>query len=381
MVKLSFDRIKNISQKAAKNLRELESENLKNEVLFGFDGFIDNVWTLVEERHSVKDYKLMESMLTLNERIKDSAGGGLSTEILRKDKRAGGFNANTARVLTAFGLKPTLMALFDDEEIFNEITRNAEIISLGEACSAQIFEFKDGKLMFPNNENVRSMNWSTIKEKVGLDRLIELFDRAELIAFGYWANMPYYDEIIRGIKKEIVPEISKEKRKLFMDFGNVKKRSDKDLKVFAKSLSELENHFKITVSLNRTEALDTARALNIENDTDHGSYEKITSAIRSEMGISNFVLHTNDFALSVDGDDIKELKQPYCENPVLTTGAGDTFNGGYILGLLLTDNKEIQLAFASAAAGYFIRNGRQPKRKEMREFLEKYPDLFINENE
>lgn len=377
---MSLNRIKKISKKTVKKLKELNAQKFKKDVLFGFDGFVDNVWTLVEERNSVKDYKLMESMLTLNKRIKESAGGGLSTEILRKDKRAGGFNANTARVLTFFDLKPTIMALFEGEEIFSEIKNKAEIVNLGESCSAQIFEFNDGKLMFPNNENVRSMDWTLIKERVGLARLIELFEKSELIAFGYWANMPYYYKIIEGIKNEVIPEISNKKRELFMDFGNVKKRSDKDLKIFAKSLAELEKKFNITVSLNKTEALDTAKALSIEHDSNQRSYEMIAAEIRSEMGVSNFVLHTNSLAISADDDNVKKLKQPYCKNPVLTTGAGDTFNGGYILGLLLSDDREIQLSTASAAAGYFIRNGTPPNRNEMIDFLEDYPEFFGRAN-
>ncbi len=377
---MSLDNIKRISQKTVNKLKNIGVQELKKEVLFGFDGFVDNVWSLVEERNSVKDYKLMESMLTLNERIKDSAGGGLSTEILKKDKRAGGFNANTARVLTVFDLKPTLMALFEGEGIFSEIKNKAEVINLGEACSSQIFEFNDGKLMFPNNENVRTMNWNSIKDRVGLKKLIELFERSELIAFGYWANMPYYNKIIEGIKNEVLPKINNRERKLFMDFGNVKKRSDEDLKLFAKSLSELENYFEITVSLNKTEALDTASALSLVNCNNYINYESTAAEIRAEIGISNFVLHTNNIAVSAGVDGIKKLNQPYCENPVLTTGAGDTFNGGYILGLLLSDDREIQLAAASAAAGYFIRNGRPPKKNEMINFLENYPELFKIEN-
>jgi len=376
---LSFNEIKKISQKTLKRLKDIEEKEFEAKILFGFDGFVDNVWSLVEERNSVKDYKLMKSMLTLNERIKESAGGGLSTEILRKDKRAGGFNANTARVLTVFNLKPTLMAFFEGEEIFKDIIKKSEIINLGEPCSAQIFEFNDGKLMFPNNENVRNLDWTQIKYKVGLDKLIKLFERSDLIAFGYWANMPYYNKIIKGIKEEILPEISRKKRHLFMDFGNVKKRSDSDLRMFAKSLSELEKYFKITVSLNRTEALDTAKALAIKNNNDNQSYKMMAAAIRAEMGISNFVLHTNSFAVSAAADGVKKLKQPYCQKPLLTTGSGDTFNGGYILGLLLSADREIQLAVASVTAGYYIRNGRPPKRNEMIEFLRGYPGLFLNE--
>ena len=367
------------TQKAKNRLDKIETKNLNQNVLFGFDGFIDNIWTLVSERNSVEDYKVMNSMLTLNQRIKDSAGGGLSTEILKKDKRAGGFNANTARVLNYLGINTTLLSLFgekENDEVFKDLVKDSEIISLGDPCSAQIFEFEDGKLMFPNNENIRKMNWNQLKNKVGLTKLIEIIDQADLLAFGYWSNMPYYDTIIKGIIKEVIPKIKDKKRKMFMDFGNVKKRSDHDLAEFSRSLGALEKHFELTVSLNRTETIDTAAALGIETELEKNNYINIAQEIRKEMGISNFVVHTNNFALSVNDSGAQKLEQPYCENPVVTTGAGDTFNGGYISAMIISDDPEIRLAAASSTACYFIRNAEPPTLEQLKTFLTNYQSLF-----
>jgi len=367
------------TQKAKNRLDKIETKNLNQNVLFGFDGFIDNIWTLVSERNSVEDYKVMNSMLTLNQRIKDSAGGGLSTEILKKDKRAGGFNANTARVLNYLGINTTLLSLFgekENDEVFKDLVKDSEIISLGDPCSAQIFEFEDGKLMFPNNEHIRKMNWDQLKNKVGLTKLIEIINKADLLAFGYWSNMPYYDTIIKGIIEEVIPKIKDKKRKMFMDFGNVKKRSNYDLAEFSRSLRALEKYFELTVSLNRTETIDTAAALGIETELEKNNYINIAQEIRKEMGISNFVVHTNNFALSVNDSGAQKLEQPYCENPVVTTGAGDTFNGGYISAMIISDDPEIRLAAASSTAGYFIRNAEPPTLEQLKTFLKGYESLF-----
>ena len=367
------------TQKAKNRLDKIETKNLNQNVLFGFDGFIDNIWTLVSERNSVEDYKVMNSMLTLNQRIKDSAGGGLSTEILKKDKRAGGFNANTARVLNYLGINTTLLSLFgekENDEVFKDLVKDSEIISLGDPCSAQIFEFEDGKLMFPNNEHIRKMNWDQLKNKVGLTKLIEIINKADLLAFGYWSNMPYYDTIIKGIIEEVIPKIKDKKRKMFMDFGNVKKRSNYDLAEFSRSLGALEKYFELTVSLNRTETIDTAAALGIETELEKNNYINIAQEIRKEMGISNFVVHTNNFALSVNDSGAQKLEQPYCENPVVTTGAGDTFNGGYISAMIISDDPEIRLAAASSTAGYFIRNAEPPTLEQLKTFLTNYQSLF-----
>lgn len=367
------------AQKAKNEFEKIKVENLNQKVLFGFDGFIDNIWTLVSERNSVEDYKVMNSMLTLNHRIEDSVGGGLSTEILKKDKRAGGFNANTARVLNCLGIETTLLSLFgekENDEVFKELCQDSEILSLGDPCSAQIFEFEDGKLMFPNNENVRKLNWKQLKDRIGLTKLIEKIDQADLLAFGYWSNMPYYDTIIKGIVEEVIPKIKAKKRKMFMDFGNVKKRTDHDLAEFSRSLGALEKHFELTVSLNRTETIDTAAALGIETDIEKNNYKSIAQEIRKKMGISNFVVHTNNFALSVNDSGSQKLEQPYCENPVVTTGAGDTFNGGYISAMTISDDPEIRLTAASSTAGYFIRNAKPPTLEQLKSFLADYQSLF-----
>ena len=47
----------------------------------------------------------------------------------------------------------------------------------------------------------------------------------------------------------------------------------------------------------------------------------------------------------------------YCEEPVLTTGAGDNFNAGFILGLLMELEPDIALLLGMAVSGYYVRNG------------------------
>ncbi|QTL99761.1 hypothetical protein GM661_18270 [Iocasia frigidifontis] len=369
-------RIKIYTQQAINRLKKI---TFNKKVILGWDGFVDNVWHLVEERNSATDYQIMESMLTLNQRIKEVAGGGLSTEILKKDQRAGGFSANTGRVLGKLGIDTTLISLFGDKKInkrFSNLVEMTEVISLGDPCIAHIFEFADGKLMFPANQNIRNMDWEKIKNKVGLAKLIDLIEEADLIGLGYWANMPYYHTICKGIKKEVGPKLSRKSRQLFMDFGNVKKRSAQDLAFICSSLSQLEEYFKLTLSFNRSELLDTAKALGIVTEHIKMELVEILDKVREKTRISNVVVHTNRFAASSNQEGIKILKQPYCENPVVTTGAGDTFNGGYILGLLCSNQAEGRLAIASGTAGYFIRNGIPPSREELISFLIEYPSYF-----
>jgi sugar/nucleoside kinase (ribokinase family) len=66
--------------------------------------------------------------------------------------------------------------------------------------------------------------------------------------------------------------------------------------------------------------------------------------------------HTASFALQVDkGADGRVWFMPsYDLQPVRTTGAGDSWNGGNILGLLLGLDPDERLLLANAVAGYYI---------------------------
>ncbi len=371
--------LEEINDKVERAVEEVNQFIADKNVMLGWDGFVDNIWELVKERESVTDYEVMNSMLTLSDRIQEVAGGGLSTEIIQKDQRAGGFTANTGRVLGNLKVDTTLVALFGAQQtvpVFADLAETMEVVSLGDPCISHIFEFDDGKLMFPANQNVRSMDWQEIKEKVGLEKLIEVMEQADLIGLGYWANMPYYDQICTGILEEVAPKLSFKRRQMFMDFGNVKKRSDQDLQATCARLAELEEHFELTVSFNRTEMLDTAQALGVISEPNPEDIAAALTRMREKIGISNLVLHTNKFACSSTQQGVERLPQPYCEQPVVTTGAGDTFNGGYIFGLLCSDDPAVRLAIASGTAGYFIRNGEPPAEEELLQFLTDYPNYF-----
>ena len=60
---------------------------------------------------------------------------------------------------------------------------------------------------------------------------------------------------------------------------------------------------------------------------------------------------------------------PHTSNPVLTTGAGDNFNGGFCLGLLLGLSPQESLVLGTATSGYYVRAAHSPNWEQLMDFL------------
>ena len=65
-----------------------------------------------------------------------------------------------------------------------------------------------------------------------------------------------------------------------------------------------------------------------------------------------------------------EATGPYVEKPKLTTEAGDNFNAGFVLGLMLNLNPTEALLTGMATSGYYVRNAESPSFKQLIQFIE-----------
>lgn len=84
-------------------------------------------------------------------------------------------------------------------------------------------------------------------------------------------------------------------------------------------------------------------------------------------------VHTATFAMSVD-DSSWQVIPTYQLFPLRTTGAGDSWNGGNMLGLLLNLEPVERLLLANAVAGYYIVSpvARRPNLDEIMDFVKTY---------
>jgi sugar/nucleoside kinase (ribokinase family) len=63
------------------------------------------------------------------------------------------------------------------------------------------------------------------------------------------------------------------------------------------------------------------------------------------------------------------VQGPFTSKPRLTTGAGDNFNAGFCLGLMLKLKVEQCLALGKALSGFYVRQMRSPSWDELVDFV------------
>jgi sugar/nucleoside kinase (ribokinase family) len=298
--------------------------------IIGVDGFVDEVWQVVKTRTDKDDYTLYNNIRRFGELFTELGEGGISNEIVRKRRSFGGFTANTGNAVMNLGIETDMLGLFGTnaiDPVFAPLAQKARLISIGEPAVSHIFEFDDGKAMFPHIEALIDLDREFIIKNMSAEVVRALVFDADVIALGYWTNLREFDEMVFDICEYCLN--GNKRQRMFFDFADLRKRDRGALDKTIKTLGRLNGRIPMTLSLNEHEAGLIFDHLGERLTMDIGQAAEATERIRLKTGIDEIVVHTPYFALSNSyGEGAAALQQRYSENPVRTTGAGDTFNGG-----------------------------------------------------
>lgn len=370
--------------KEAQNLfkRNLVSKN-KSALLWA-DGYVDYTREAIARRDSPKGYVPMERMNELGKRINEASRGSLSIEWTVKEKKPGGFCSNTGWALEKMQVPTTLISFYGSPRInpvFEDIVKVCrEVISIGKPGETQAIEFKDGKVMLVDPGGPLKLSWKKILSKLGREKLIEYIEKADLFGQGYWSLIPRMNEIWKRLQEEIFPNLSADKeRYMFLDLADMGKRSKKELVEALDLMSQFENYFDVTLSLNELEAKFLANTLKVRwGGKSRNNALTSVGGMESKIGISNLIVHTVSFAISASPEDKVLVNHPYDPNPKIITAAGDHFNAGYIFGILNNLTTQGRLIIGCSNAGFFVRNNLTPSLEEIHNFLKYYEARFCS---
>ena len=350
-------------------------------VLIGIDGYVDEVWQVVESRADNDNYTIFKRFRQFGEHLLKYDEGGMAAEIIRKRRIYGGFTANTGNASICLGVGTVLLSMFGKDvtdPVFSCFDRNndeARIVSIGDPAVCHIFEFDDGKMMFPYNKAVNDLDWGFLTNAVPLDLLQQIMREADIIALGYWSNMHAFDDLVvkfydilsggDGNQQDILIGGGKRQR-MFFDFADIRKREIKALDDTLSMLGGIGESLPMTLSLNEHEADLLFSHLDEPFSMEAFQAEESAKRVREKTGLDEIVVHTPHFALSASlSEGVISMPQKYCNNPARTTGAGDTFNGAYISAYAKKLAARERLAVSNATVGFFIRNGYAPNKEEM----------------
>lgn len=338
----------------------------------GFDGFVDNLYRVVKQRESADRYECYATIGEFGKRISDSAGRSSDTEIVRLETRAGGNAPNLSLSLASLGFPTDCVGLLGEPEIhpcFQELERIAECVSIGNPAVTQAFEFNDGKLMFGCMNEACRLGWGGIQSRAGHRRMEQALRESRLIGVVNWSCFYSIGNIVREIVDDLratLPEASIKEKMLFFDLADVSARSRDDILEMADAMRYAAGSVRTALGLNENEARTLGSALGIPAGE---SLPALAKALAAVTGAQPLAVHTNRGSIGVVAGEVAEAPGFHVDAPVISTGGGDNFNGGFCAGLLLDLPMAHCLVLGNAAASLFVSRGRSCTIPELLDFL------------
>lgn len=343
--------------------------------LIGLDGFVDEVVHVVDKRIDADTYSRIRTIQEYGERILEGSRLSLNIEIVPVSKKLGGNGPIYAEGLKKYGAEITYIGCTGKESlhpVFEELAMGSRIIGIAEPGQTDAMEFLDGKIIRSKLDSLNGLTWNKMTEKVSAEKQAELFEEADLLSFNNWTMLPHMSEIWKKMLDEVVPLVTENKRKkvLFFDLADPRKRQAADILEALMLIKRFRQQgFRTMLGLNEKEARQVAGLLT-GREVAGLNLREMVMMIAESMEIETVAVHPVDRAACCQSGVYYEVEGPYCEAPVLTTGAGDIFNSGFMWGQMQGLDPELCLLMGVMSSGFYVRRGRSADLKEIRSFIE-----------
>lgn len=337
-------------------------------ILVGFDGFVDEIFHLVDERTGADAFRRMESMTTLSERIAQAAGLSANIEMVSQRVKLGGNGPIMANAMATFGHHVTYVGALgkpDIHPVFESFVATCDrTFSIADPAHTDALEFHDGKVMLGKMKTLAEVTWENLLAVLPRESLRDLLAQSNLIACLNWTMLPHMNGIYRGMT-EVLGEI--DARPLVMiDLTDPRKRSNQDIAAALSLLRDMQAHADVILGMNENESSQVAAVSGIDGSKDL-LYR--VEGVRDHLGLSLAVIHPTDSAYAATAGGAWHVHGPFTAAPNLTTGAGDVFNSGFCQGLLAGCSPAQALACGVCASGFYVRQCRSATRDELVSFM------------
>ncbi len=371
--------------------------------MVGFDGFIDVISTAVDARASMEpaDYRAFTDIRAFAGRVEAAAGKSTNIELVVHEERFGGNGPLLAGGLAALGVETTFVGCVKGDTVgtvhpvFRSFAqRCARVVPLASPGRTECLEFSDGKVMFNKvftqgreGESMQSVRWGGVVEACGgVGALRAMVASCSLLAIVNWSIMAGVEDIWAGLARDVLAQIPAEApgagtpRRILIDISDPAKRTREDIQRAVRAVAELHKACPVTLGLNLSEAEQVCAAV-----VGDGAVQRVASAplsdrcvafataIREAAGIEGVVVHPREGAggVFVRAGVVESawVDGPFTPTPKLSTGAGDHFNAGLGLGLMLGLPLRELLGFATATSGAYVRDGESPARARVESML------------
>jgi hypothetical protein len=360
-------------------LRASRAQATARRALLGFDGFVDTIVKPVATRTGQGDaFTPISTIPEFAARVAGAAGKSANLELYPVMEKLGGNGPLMAAALLAGGTRVTYVGALGRPAIhsaFQDFAAKAELFSLCAPGSTLAVEFGDGKLMLGQLRSLDSITLGLIEEVMGASRFRAELDAADLVALVNWTMIPNMTGIFRDVLTRVLPALPPRPpgggpRSFFFDLADPEKRPREDLREALDLISRFGAFGEVTLGLNLKEAQQVADVLGVVSPgADEASLRAACAAIREKLALAVVVIHPRESAACATSAGTAWVPGPYCDSPLITTGAGDHFNGGFCQGRLLGLDAEASLTLGVCTSGHYVRTAQSPALDDLERFL------------
>ena len=353
-----------------------KQEKSEKYLLSGLDGFVDEIIHVVDKRIDSEHYERITTISEFGQRIIQSAGLSTNLEFVTVQRKLGGNGPIFASGLQRLGMGVTYVGAVGVsviDPVFRNFSEEVEMIGLCEPAQTEALEFLDGKLICSKLASFGVLTWQRIVDIIGIERFAKLIDKSDVVSFNNWTMLTSMNECWKHILKDVLP-LTKTKlggKTLFFDLADPEKRPRKELVSAVKLIEEFhEKGFRTVLGLNYKEAKQVGAVKGISEDIQE--LDEITTALGKALDVDVLAVHQHKKAACYTNGHCVVQNVPYCEHPVLTTGAGDNFNAGFVYGYSHGMTSKQSLICGIATAGYYVRNGHSATKVDLCDFLRQW---------
>jgi sugar/nucleoside kinase (ribokinase family) len=343
----------------------------------GLDGFVDEIIAVVDKRTSLDQFEPVPTIASFGSKISDAAGKSANYELVVKHMKLGGNGPIMANALASFGMNVTYIGALGYPQIhpvFTDFAANATCITIGDAGHTDALEFADGKLMLGKYTCMNDVTWDTLVSRVGPDKLQQLVNESQLVGFVNWTMLPFLSQIWEKLRTETFPKAPAAKRTFFVDLADPEKRTADDIRGALEILSKFQSNANVILGLNLKESVEILEVLHLPVPPDpEAAIESTAKAIRAKLNLGCVVVHPRRGAAAATATESASFQGPFVEHPKISTGAGDHFNAGFALGMVLGLDLVECLCTGVATSGYYVRTANSPTGKQLADFIKDLP--------
>ena len=364
-----------LRERAISLLERRGDELPRRKGVVGLDGFVDQIIRVVGRKTADGRDEFIPSISAFAERIQRAAGKSTALELAVRQTKLGGNGPIMAHALGTFGMGLSYIGAVGSGEaihpVFAPLAETCRVFPVCEAARTEALEFNDGKLMLQQMACLEELTFDAVVAGVGEATLLRLFEEADLVALNHWASLPHMSEIWRELQARVCAKLQDRPRLIFFDLADPEKRSHEDIGEALRLIARFGCWYRTVLGLNEKESEHISGVLGCEPKVSDPRDRVLarTEAIRKNLSLGCVAVHPIRFGAIASADGSALVTGPYTSTPRISTGAGDHFNAGLCVGLLLGGTNDESLLLGLAAAGYYVQKAESPGVGELRGFL------------